>query len=130
MPVNVDRCQSCRSVPLLPFEFSLVRLGLQETTEDWDEAKNGLSLAFVGRCFCSPFFASLTARPQWRGGIRVREWTKRNIGRGGLCLEAGAAYVSAGTGLGSWLALTGKLPARRDAELGEDMGEVGFGRAR
>ena len=60
----------------------------------------------------------------------MQEWTKWNIGRGGLYLEAGPAYFSAGTALGPRLAFTGEPPTRRIAGLGEDMAQVGYGRAR
>src|SRR5260370_42421024 len=53
----------------------------------------------------------------------------RNIGHDGLYMKGRAAYVSAGTGLRSRLAFTGKLPPGCDAQLGEDVGEVRLGRA-
>jgi hypothetical protein len=53
----------------------------------------------------------------------------RNIGRDGLYLEEGAAYISAVALLDSRLASTAELPARRDAKLRKDMSEVSFGGA-
>ena len=83
----------------------------------------------VNLCGHLPWVPRLLRWPLWCG-LRVREEVRRNIGHDGLCVEEGAAYMSAGTGLRSGLTFTRKLPARRDAQLGVDVGEVGFRSAR